>query len=134
AAPRCCQGEGGRGDAAQGMHGGQGGAGRRGAAAVRGTGGVPRPPLFAELLDMAAQEYGFNQKGPIAIPCGVDHFRHVSDVIHSDQGGAAGHRLRHFAAHFFRKGPMTSNLVLFLAPVVHCSELKGRRKATIEDH
>ncbi|URE04914.1 hypothetical protein MUK42_20307 [Musa troglodytarum] len=26
------------------MHGGQGGAGRRGAAAVRGTGGVPRPP------------------------------------------------------------------------------------------
>ncbi|CAL9160531.1 unnamed protein product [Musa hybrid cultivar] len=60
-------------------------------------------PLFAELLDTAAQEYGFNHKGPIAIPCGVDHFRHVSDVIHSDQGGAASHhrhRLRHFAACF----------------------------------
>ncbi|CAL9044788.1 unnamed protein product, partial [Musa banksii] len=77
-------------------------------------------PLFAELLDTAAQEYGFNQKGPIAIPCGVDHFRHVSDVIHSDQGAAAGHhrhRLRHFAAFDFF-------FPFFLGAVVHCSELK----------
>ncbi|URE04917.1 hypothetical protein MUK42_20307 [Musa troglodytarum] len=68
-------------------------------------------PLFAELLDMAAQEYGFNQKGPIAIPCGVDHFRHVSDVIHSDQGAAAGHRLRHFAACFWSS--MRENKIYF---------------------
>ncbi|RRT56208.1 hypothetical protein B296_00007510 [Ensete ventricosum] len=66
-------------------------------------------PLFAELLDEAAAEYGFSQAGPIAIPCGIEHFRRVQDAIDHEIGGGAGnhhhhhhhhHHLPHFAGCF----------------------------------
>ncbi|RZR79993.1 hypothetical protein BHM03_00005886 [Ensete ventricosum] len=63
-------------------------------------------PLFAELLDEAAAEYGFSQPGAISIPCGVDYFRHVNDVIDRERAGSAVHhhhlplRLLHFAGCF----------------------------------
>ncbi|XP_022974339.1 auxin-responsive protein SAUR32-like [Cucurbita maxima] len=41
-------------------------------------------PLFAQLLKEAEDEYGFDQKGPIAIPCPVDDFRTLQGIIHHD--------------------------------------------------
>ncbi|KAG6507403.1 auxin-responsive protein SAUR32-like [Zingiber officinale] len=41
-------------------------------------------PLFAELLEEAAAEYGFSHSGAIAIPCAVDHFRRVLHNIERD--------------------------------------------------
>ncbi|XP_010537053.1 PREDICTED: auxin-responsive protein SAUR32 [Tarenaya hassleriana] len=38
-------------------------------------------PLFLRLLKEAEEEYGFNHDGPITIPCHVDEFRHVQDII-----------------------------------------------------
>lgn len=38
-------------------------------------------PLFMQLLKEAEEEYGFDQKGPIAIPCHVDQFRTVQGII-----------------------------------------------------
>ncbi|KAA3459968.1 auxin-induced protein X15-like [Gossypium australe] len=32
-------------------------------------------PLFMQLLKVAEDEYGFDQKGPITIPCHVEEFR-----------------------------------------------------------
>ncbi|KAM0907996.1 hypothetical protein ACQ4PT_015746 [Festuca glaucescens] len=32
---------------------------------------------IAELLDMAAQQYGYGQSGVLRIPCDADHFRRV---------------------------------------------------------
>ncbi|KAF7816642.1 auxin-responsive protein SAUR32 [Senna tora] len=41
-------------------------------------------PLFIHLLKQAEEEYGFDHKGPIAIPCHVDHFRTVQGLIDKD--------------------------------------------------
>ncbi|KAF8008371.1 hypothetical protein BT93_K2139 [Corymbia citriodora subsp. variegata] len=41
-------------------------------------------PLFVDLLREAEDEYGFDQKGPINIPCHVDEFRNVQDSIDRD--------------------------------------------------
>ncbi|XP_021763361.1 auxin-responsive protein SAUR32-like [Chenopodium quinoa] len=38
-------------------------------------------PLFIKLLKEAEEEYGFDQKGPITIPCHVEHFRNVQGMI-----------------------------------------------------
>ena len=38
-------------------------------------------PLFMELLKEAEEEYGFDQKGPITIPCHVEEFRNVQGMI-----------------------------------------------------
>ncbi|XP_015572625.1 auxin-responsive protein SAUR32 [Ricinus communis] len=38
-------------------------------------------PLFVELLKEAEEEYGFDQKGPITIPCHVEEFRNVQGMI-----------------------------------------------------
>ncbi|XP_057249470.1 auxin-responsive protein SAUR32 [Beta vulgaris subsp. vulgaris] len=38
-------------------------------------------PKFLDLLKEAEEEYGFNQKGPITIPCHVEQFRHVQGLI-----------------------------------------------------
>ena len=53
---------------------------------VRGCGArvvVPvrllRDPCVAELLDMAAQQYGYGQPGVLRIPCDAGHFRRVVD-------------------------------------------------------
>ncbi|KAG6521238.1 auxin-responsive protein SAUR32-like [Zingiber officinale] len=54
-------------------------------------------PLFAELLDEAAVEYGYEQTGPIVIPCAVGHFRHVvHDVIEDGYRRHHRHRLHLF--------------------------------------
>jgi SAUR family protein len=43
-------------------------------------------PLFAALLEEAEREYGFRQQGAIAIPCRVDRFVHVEQLIDRDLG------------------------------------------------
>ncbi|KAL6893600.1 hypothetical protein ACP4OV_007698 [Aristida adscensionis] len=36
-------------------------------------------PSVAELLDMAAQQYGYGQPGVLRVPCDAGHFRRVVD-------------------------------------------------------
>ncbi|XP_062209373.1 auxin-responsive protein SAUR71-like [Phragmites australis] len=36
-------------------------------------------PSIAELLDMAAQRYGYGQPGVLRVPCDAEHFRRVVD-------------------------------------------------------
>ncbi|OAY69645.1 auxin-responsive protein SAUR32-like [Ananas comosus] len=38
-------------------------------------------PAFVSLLEESERVYGFEQQGPIAIPCSIEHFRHVLGVI-----------------------------------------------------
>ncbi|KAJ7959411.1 Auxin-responsive protein [Quillaja saponaria] len=38
-------------------------------------------PRFMQLLKEAEEEYGFDQKGPITIPCHVEEFRTVQEMI-----------------------------------------------------
>ncbi|GLU21319.1 hypothetical protein SLE2022_374650 [Rubroshorea leprosula] len=38
-------------------------------------------PLFSQLLKDAEKEYGFDQQGPITIPCQVEEFRNVQGLI-----------------------------------------------------
>ncbi|XP_022769751.1 auxin-responsive protein SAUR32-like [Durio zibethinus] len=38
-------------------------------------------PLFMQLLKEAEEEYGFDQKGMITIPCHVEEFRNVRGLI-----------------------------------------------------
>ncbi|XP_038876020.1 auxin-responsive protein SAUR32 [Benincasa hispida] len=38
-------------------------------------------PLFIQLLKEAEEEYGFDQKGTITIPCHVEQFRYVQALI-----------------------------------------------------
>ncbi|KAE9605766.1 putative small auxin-up RNA [Lupinus albus] len=38
-------------------------------------------PLFMQLLKRAEEEYGFDQKGTITIPCHVEEFRNVQGLI-----------------------------------------------------
>ncbi|KAL9234579.1 hypothetical protein vseg_009435 [Gypsophila vaccaria] len=38
-------------------------------------------PLFMKLLKEAEDEYGFDQKGTITIPCHVEEFRYVRGLI-----------------------------------------------------
>ncbi|XP_062229822.1 auxin-responsive protein SAUR32-like [Phragmites australis] len=69
--------------------------------------GYLKHPLFVTLLKAAEEEYGFEQKGAITIPCGVDHFRRVQGIIHHQKHhghglisggghhGSAGHHGQH---------------------------------------
>lgn len=41
-------------------------------------------PLFVELLEEAELEYGFNNDGPLELPCEVDHFLGVLMEIDGD--------------------------------------------------
>jgi SAUR family protein len=72
--------------------------------------GYLKHPLFVALLKAAEEEYGFEQKGAITIPCGVDHFRRVQGIIHhqrnhhgsgSSGGGGGGHHGHHHSNHHF---------------------------------
>ncbi|XP_061372887.1 auxin-responsive protein SAUR32-like [Gastrolobium bilobum] len=38
-------------------------------------------PLFMQLLKEAEEEYGFDQKGTITIPCHVEEFRNIRGLI-----------------------------------------------------
>ncbi|KAJ8900500.1 hypothetical protein K2173_025277 [Erythroxylum novogranatense] len=42
-------------------------------------------PLFMHLLKEAEEEYGFDQKGTITIPCHVEEFRHVQGMIDQER-------------------------------------------------
>ncbi|KAF8413388.1 hypothetical protein HHK36_001369 [Tetracentron sinense] len=41
-------------------------------------------PLFMKLLKEAEDEYGFDQKGTITIPCHVEKFRYVQGIINKE--------------------------------------------------
>ncbi|OIT27335.1 auxin-responsive protein saur32 [Nicotiana attenuata] len=41
-------------------------------------------PLFIQLLKGAEEEYEFHHNGPINIPCHVEEFRYVEDIIDKD--------------------------------------------------
>jgi len=102
-------------DAAQGVHGGAGGWSRRPRREEERfvvPVGYLKHPLFVALLKAAEDEYGFEQKGAITIPCGVDHFRHVQGIIQhqkhhhhissgfvSGDGGHHGHHNNHHHFH-----------------------------------
>ncbi|KAK8583292.1 hypothetical protein V6N13_021999 [Hibiscus sabdariffa] len=49
-------------------------------------------PLFIQLLKEAEEEYGFDQKGTITIPCHVEEFRNVQPIhgfaLVDEEGGA----------------------------------------------
>ncbi|CAN6455583.1 unnamed protein product [Victoria cruziana] len=47
-------------------------------------------PVFAELLRRSAQEYGYDQKGVLRIPCPSGIFRFILEILHRKDGGAAG--------------------------------------------
>ncbi|GMH08837.1 hypothetical protein Nepgr_010677 [Nepenthes gracilis] len=55
-------------------------------------------PLFLQLLKEAEEEYGFDQKGPITIPCNVEEFRNVQYMIDREQ--LSMHHLHHPHHHF----------------------------------
>ncbi|KAL3622300.1 hypothetical protein CASFOL_033711 [Castilleja foliolosa] len=42
-------------------------------------------PLFLQLLKEAEEEYGFEQKGTITIPCKLDQFRCVQRMIDKER-------------------------------------------------
>ena len=41
-------------------------------------------PLFAILLEKAKEEYGFDQEGPITIPCDIAFFEHIVLLVECD--------------------------------------------------
>ncbi|XP_031488653.1 auxin-responsive protein SAUR71-like [Nymphaea colorata] len=45
-------------------------------------------PLFAELLRLSAQEYGYDQKGVLRIPCPAGIFRTILDILRRTDGVA----------------------------------------------
>ncbi|KAL4586196.1 hypothetical protein LXL04_010828 [Taraxacum kok-saghyz] len=50
-------------------------------------------PLFMQLLKVAEEEYGFEQKGTITIPCNVHHFRTIINRIIHHQNSAGCFRV-----------------------------------------
>ncbi|XP_022844523.1 auxin-responsive protein SAUR32-like [Olea europaea var. sylvestris] len=55
-------------------------------------------PLFMQLLKAAEEEYGFDQKGPINIPCHVEEFRHVHAKI-DEENSHQQHQNHHYHHH-----------------------------------
>lgn len=43
-------------------------------------------PAFVELLRRSAQEYGYEQRGVLRIPCTVEFFRRVLDAVSAGGG------------------------------------------------
>ncbi|KAF5960176.1 hypothetical protein HYC85_001385 [Camellia sinensis] len=52
-------------------------------------------PLFMQLLKEAEEEYGFDQKGPINIPCHVEEFRHIQSMIDKENHHHHNHHNNH---------------------------------------
>ncbi|KAF5731285.1 Auxin-induced protein 10A5 [Tripterygium wilfordii] len=52
-------------------------------------------PLFEQLLKEAEEEYGFDQKGPITIPCHVEEFQAVQGMIHNEKSHHHHHHHHH---------------------------------------
>ncbi|KDP23795.1 hypothetical protein JCGZ_00127 [Jatropha curcas] len=59
-------------------------------------------PLFLELLKEAEEEYGFDQKGPITIPCHVEEFRNVQGMIDQEKLHQENHHHQHHHVLCFR--------------------------------
>ncbi|XP_027337360.1 auxin-responsive protein SAUR32-like [Abrus precatorius] len=57
-------------------------------------------PLFSQLLKEAEEEYGFDQQGTIIIPCHVEEFRYVQDLINRDK--SPQHHHHHHVISCFR--------------------------------
>uniref|UniRef100_A0A0D9ZI26 Auxin responsive protein n=1 Tax=Oryza glumipatula TaxID=40148 RepID=A0A0D9ZI26_9ORYZ len=68
-----------------GCGGGDGAGGERVMVPVRLLG----DPCIAELLDMAAQQYGYGQPGVLRVPCDAGHFRRVVERALRKDGGRA---------------------------------------------
>ncbi|XP_059628972.1 auxin-responsive protein SAUR32-like [Cornus florida] len=54
-------------------------------------------PLFMQLLKEAEEEYGFDQKGTINIPCHLEEFRYVQGLI--DKENHHHHHNHHLLQH-----------------------------------
>ncbi|KAK0580537.1 hypothetical protein LWI29_003058 [Acer saccharum] len=52
-------------------------------------------PLFMQLLKEAEEEYGFEQKGTITIPCHVEEFRYVQGMIDREKSIHNNHHGHH---------------------------------------
>lgn len=52
-------------------------------------------PLFVSLLKVAEDEYGFDQQGPITLPCHVAEFRNIRGLIDRDSFFAGTTGARH---------------------------------------
>ncbi|KAG5009029.1 hypothetical protein JHK87_017544 [Glycine soja] len=57
-------------------------------------------PLFMQLLKEAEEEYGFDQKGTITIPCHVEEFRNVRGLIDRDKSLHHHHHHHHHVGCF----------------------------------
>ncbi|KAK4734767.1 hypothetical protein R3W88_009028 [Solanum pinnatisectum] len=56
-------------------------------------------PLFVQLLKGAEDEVEFHHDGPINVPCHVEEFRHVEDIIqHDNNNNNNNHHLWCFKA------------------------------------
>ncbi|KAJ4954800.1 hypothetical protein NE237_011583 [Protea cynaroides] len=64
-------------------------------------------PLFIQLLKEAEDEYGFEQKGTITIPCHVEEFQHVQGLI--DKGKS-----------FQQQHPQPNNHYYLSLPIAGC--------------
>lgn len=56
-------------------------------------------PLFLRLLKEAEEEYGFDQKGTITIPCHVEEFRYVQGMIDKERFHHQHHHNNHHHSH-----------------------------------
>lgn len=52
-------------------------------------------PLFVQLLKMAEEEYGFDQKGAITLPCDVEEFLYAQGLIERDLAPTHHHNDHH---------------------------------------
>ncbi|KAK8485886.1 hypothetical protein V6N11_069301 [Hibiscus sabdariffa] len=59
-------------------------------------------PLFMQLLKEAEEEYGFDQKGTIVIPCHVAEFRNVRGLIDREMSLLHHHHHHHHQVGCFR--------------------------------
>ncbi|KAE9593584.1 hypothetical protein Lal_00036348 [Lupinus albus] len=50
-------------------------------------------PLFMQLLKEAEEEYGFDQKGTITIPCQVEQFRNIRGLIDREKSLHHNHHI-----------------------------------------
>ncbi|GMI69554.1 SMALL AUXIN UPREGULATED RNA 32 [Hibiscus trionum] len=57
-------------------------------------------PLFMRLLKEAEEEYGFDQKGTITIPCHVEEFRNVRGLIDGEKSLHHHHHHHHLVGCF----------------------------------
>ncbi|GAB4826126.1 hypothetical protein Ancab_008996 [Ancistrocladus abbreviatus] len=55
-------------------------------------------PLFMQLLKETEEEYGFDHKGPITIPCHAEEFRNVQGIIDRNRHHHQDHHDQH---HYF---------------------------------